>query len=607
MEKEAGFLKRVYQAYRKVLLKRYGVGLMLSVLLIMAFMFSNNLVYARAINCSDSPTALWDFEEGSGIYTNDSCNQNYIGTIYGYPDWVQQGQGMFGSGALNFQYNLTSGSNYADFGYILQDTYQNYSISLWVKRNGINEINSDQRIFELGTYWAGTHIEMTMMGFEYSAYTDTGFTGNVMLLYTPNITNGEWDNLITTFNGTDNNLSTYMNGEIIGSIIASTNSLTVGETLLMSASHWDWNTINASVDNIAFFNRTLTPEEVADYSSCTSDWYCSSFANNCSNYWNECTEVKDRSCGRIFTGNLNQYKKLCGDMNTIFTTNADYPYVDCNSTQTFGMAITINNTKQNFEHLYMEFPTINQTFNWTWNDVTQDYSINLFFTTEGDYPYIIWSDYPLGVMENITGTLKVRCPCYITLNGYLFSNQSGTQPYKNIHAYVGLEPISQRQSGMTGSRNPYDKQLEDFLTPLTFSHYPYKMFHAPYTNGQAVVKLWDKNVTYGIRLFDGEVTFKQGVYSTVNATKLYRTNIFLGSQKFECLAGTNEAFDYYFTTKELHPFTWLFNWIFLILIIFTVVIAGFLLFMSPMIAMPFGVGGVVLLCIIRIVLWVTIG
>ncbi len=290
-----------------------------------------------------------------------------------------------------------------------------------------------------------------------------------------------------------------------------------------------------------------------------------------------------------------------GDMVTTFITNTDYPYVDCNTTALFTLAITINGTRQYYGNISFFFPTIPTTFNWSWSGASQNYWINLQSLTEGDYSFIIWSDYS-PAMQNITGTLKVRCPCHITVSGYILDFNDSREPYINNNAYVTMELTSQRK---TGNRNPYDTQLEDFLTPLTFSHYPYKMFHAPYINGQATVKLWEKNKEYAIRLFDGDVTFPDGVYSTVNATRLYKTNIFLGTQTFTC--GKNEGFNYSFSKKELHPFTWLFNIIFLILIIITIIVTLFLLFMMPPFALSFGIGMTIVLCVLRIALWVTIG
>ena len=668
MEKEVGFLKRAYQGYRKVLLKRHAVWLMLSIILAFAFIFSSSFVYARALTCADNPINLWHFDENTGIVVNDACGTKN-GTIND-ANWI--------NGKYNYSLNFDGINDFVSVGNSISKPT---SISFWFDYDtiGISEgliqygwNSGDYKLF--GTVWTTTGGNQLLLLIRTSP-SDFRY---YRIAYESNLSSG-WNNVIISWEGTTK--KAYLNGVEQNLILISqagsepnsndllnTDVLEIGRAEAGGFYYYD-----GALDEIALFNRSLTlsevqqmyfdctPNWIANYTSCGTNlnascgtydnktkiyydsnscgtsltlpadngtciacdycspsWYCETLNTTCFNEWRECLAIGDNNYGICcavthlgndcnFTGDLGQYKQPCGDMVTTFTTNADYPYVDCNTTATFGLAITINNTRQDFKHLFMEFPTIPYTFNWTWDNATQSYSINLLFTTEGDYPYVIWSDYPLGAMQNITGTLKVRCSCYITVNGYTLFPTNATEPYKNTHAYIGMELTSQKKTGMTGSRNPYDTQLEDFLTPLTFSKYPYKMFHAPYVNGQAVVKLWEKNETYAIRLFDGDVTFQQGVYSTVNATRLYKTNIFLGTQKFTCGTGGDEQFNYFFTQKELQPFTWLFNWIFLILIIAVIVIAGFLLFMIPPFAMPFGIGGVVLLCILRIVLWVAIG
>lgn len=711
MKKEGGLVKKVYQAFRKVLIKRHAVWLMLSLVFVFALIFSSNSAYAGCYgnyNCS--------FVSVTNCTSCQNCSLNSYGVYL--KNYINYTDDTFET----FDYMEANKEKMAvDFNIVnLSDFDENITLCYYGSRrtssaranvtlnNTFTNINIPVPISTTPSAYTCLNISKSLLveGINRIGFGCSYCSGSANRVYLSSDTNAPINNTsyynntnVWTLQNTKDygiKLQYYLNNSVqycagLGgnnscSIFTNQTACGLSNTCNWCSENWtayyttcspnnnytkyyiDTNncggTFGLPVDNGTKYycdyclpnwqdNLTLSPCNISDNRSksysdnntccaktglgsdctlpmdngtlvscnyCNPSWYCGSFAE-CFDFWELCNYIHGENatnygtCCAVtnlgsdcnFTGDLDQYKDPCGEMVTYFTTNAEYPYIDCNTTATFGLAITINGTKQDFEHLYFEFPTIPYTFNWTWSNATQDYSINLLFTTEGDYPYTIWSDYPYGVMENITGTLKVRCPCYVTLNGFILQPTNQTNPYKNIHAYVGLEPITQKMTGMTGSRNPYDKQLEDFITPLTFSNYQYRMFHAQYVNGQAVVKLWEKNVTYGVRLFDGEVTFKEGVYSKVNATKLYRTNIFLGSQKFECLAGTNEAFNYYFTTKELQPFTWLFNWIFLILIILTVVIAGALLFMYPPFAMSFGIGGVILLCIIRIVLWVTLG
>ena len=216
---------------------------------------------AREITCADNPLALWQFEEGSGVDTNDSC-YNYTCTVYGTPHWVT-GMPDFGY-ALDFYFDGGLDNN-LQCGYILQGTYSDYSVSLWVNLHGRNIIDSDNHIFELGTWTGGDeHIEVSRLGGGNFDYWNSGFTSNT-LLYFSNDTIGDWHYLVDTFNATDSNLTFYLDGIPVVSMITSINSITISDTLLMSASHWDWFAINGSIDDVAFFNRTLTQAEVLDF------------------------------------------------------------------------------------------------------------------------------------------------------------------------------------------------------------------------------------------------------------------------------------------------------------------------------------------------------
>lgn len=343
---------------------------------------------------------------------------------------------------------------------------------------------------------------------------------------------------------------------------------------------------------------------------CTPFWFCGSH-DGCLNYWKSCLYINSQNatnygtCCNItnlgtdctFTGDLGQYKEPCGEMITYFTTNPDYPYVDCNSTETFGMVITINDTRQDFEHLFFEFPTIPYTFNWTWSNATQSYSINLLFTTEGDYPYVIWSDYPYGVMANITGTLKVRCPYYINVRVFRINPKNQSNPYIDNLGYITAE-FTDNYVGV-----PYYNVNEQFLRPIGFKQlFTLNVFHAPYINGLATLKLWERNKQYAFRLIDGQINFYEGVYSKINMTKSYGTNIYLGITTFN---GTNEDLYIFLTESEIHPYQTLINILYIVLLFVSLIGALVILFIPPYtpFAIPLAIGGVFILSAIRIAIW----
>ena len=120
------------------------------------------------------------------------------------------------------------------------------------------------------------------------------------------------------------------------------------------------------------------------------------------------------------------------------------------------------------------------------------------------------------------------------------------------------------------------------------------------------MKLYEPNATYTFRIFDGIATFPTS-YSAPNITKTYGTNILLGQFKMN---GTSENLSVYLSNKDIHPYFWLMNWIFIILIIAVVIISAFLFFMFPdnsSFVLIFFIIGLIGLIILRIIVYFWIG
>lgn len=381
-----------------------------------------------------------------------------------------------------------------------------------------------------------------------------------------------------------------------------------GSNINLSCGTFDNSTIYYTDLNICH-NATGVPTDNGTCSFCdfcTPNWQCTNFLN-CTNFWSNCTSVADAhtpTCCNLtglnsdcnFT-DFNQFRRLCGNMITYFTTNADYPYVDCNSTQTFGMVITINGIRQNFEHLYFEFPTIPYRFNWTWVNATLSYTITLQFTTEGDYPFVIWSDYPYGVMQNITGTLKVRCPFSVNVRVFQINPKNQSNPYINNFAYITAEFPD--NFGI-----PYVNANEFYARPIGFKQlFMLQVFHSQYSSGLATLKLWERDREYAFRLIDGQINFYEGVYSKINMTKSYGTNIYLGTIK---LNGTSEDIYIFLKDNEIYPYRTLINWLWAIFTFIAIIGAIILLFIPPytFVAFPMGIGAVVLFSLARLMIWI---
>jgi hypothetical protein len=270
-----------------------------------------------------------------------------------------------------------------------------------------------------------------------------------------------------------------------------------------------------------------------------------------------------------------------------------YPYVDVNSSFLFNVSsfpVGVSNIK-----LQLNMPDGNiSVYNMNYDNVSS-YLLNLVFADVGTYSFVIYGDgiCPT-VAVNITGTLLVRSPYYVTICG--FSDKTGT-PYKNNFAYLIAEFESSK----------YNSDLDQFITPLGFkTTFKTSVFHADYVNGCGTLKLYESNASYVFRLFDGKATFSSS-YSVPNITKTYGTNIQLGQYK---LNGTSEQMNVYLSAKDINPYFWMFNWIMIIGIIAVIIISVFLFFIlteNPQFALIFFIIMMAGLIIGRIVVWFYIG
>jgi hypothetical protein len=347
---------------------------------------------------------------------------------------------------------------------------------------------------------------------------------------------------------------------------------------------------------------------------CLPSWYCEIF-DNCAGYWKDCLFVNTtlpsfNSCCLMtgyssdctYTGSLALYKAPCGDILAIMSVN-QYPYIDCNTTYNIEVIATINGSRLQFNNMYIDLDGI--TYNMTWDNSSQSYKTSFIFQY-GDYPFSIWEDYPDGVMQNITGTFIVRCPFFVTIEGYIIKPKNQTNQFINTNTYAFAEFENQVKKQQLGGRSPYDTTLEQYLTPLDFKRlFKTKVFHTTYTGNSATFKLWEANRTYAFRLVDGQMFFHEGAYSQMNMSKSFGTNLYLGTLY---LTGANETYQVFLTQQELHPYTTLFNWLWFIGVLIILISGIAITFMGfPQVAYYFAIFLFFALTILRIIIWIGVG
>ncbi|HPK08503.1 MAG TPA: DUF2341 domain-containing protein [Candidatus Woesebacteria bacterium] len=225
---------------------------------------------AGAVPPASLPSKLiahWQFNEGSGATVNDTSGQNNHGTIISNASWTNSGKSgkalIFDGAAARIQ-NIPP----TPFEYRGQD----YSISLWYKRG-----NSDDQSNLLSKPWNGSGQYNYRI---YLSSTDSLFFYlQGASLWSTQINNfstrEEWTHLGITLNATSKEVKIYRNGKLIQTTTHNISdwtptsgnsnlSLCIG-SLYPYGSSWTGNTtfsFEGSLDEIKFYNSTLSPEEM---------------------------------------------------------------------------------------------------------------------------------------------------------------------------------------------------------------------------------------------------------------------------------------------------------------------------------------------------------
>lgn len=241
---------------------------------------------------------------------------------------------------------------------------------------------------------------------------------------------------------------------------------------------------------------------------------------------------------------------------------------------------------------------ISEGGNWTSFDfywTGSVYNLSLIFTELGNYPFVVNST---NVTGSIVGNFLVREEYNVTFR--FFKEKASTifssNKYTNEMAFVTAELVGTR----TMFTNNYNSALEPFISPLSDSRYQKPVWYDRYSNGVATLTLYEQG-EYAIRIIDGDISF-EGEYSVPNITKSYGTNVYVGKY----ILTNSSSYNVLLTEKDLKPFTWLFNWIFIIGIGCAIIISIFLFFVipeKPSLSIIFGVGFITMLILLRIGAW----
>jgi hypothetical protein len=234
------------------------------------------------------------------------------------------------------------------------------------------------------------------------------------------------------------------------------------------------------------------------------------------------------------------------------------------------------------------------TFNFNWTGSA--YRLYLLFNDIGDYPFVINSTQVSG---QIAGNFLVREDYSVIFRFYKDKEATifSSNKYINEMSFVTAELTGDK----TFFTNNYDTSLEPFIAQLSDSRYKKPVWFAKYSNGVATLNLFEKG-EYAIRLIDGDILFT-GEYSVPNVTKSYGTNVYIGKYTFT----NSTSYSLLLTDKDLNPFRWLANWIYIILIGIAFIGSVFLFFVipdRPSLSFMFGIGFISMLTLGRLVIWI---
>jgi hypothetical protein len=357
--------------------------------------------------------------------------------------------------------------------------------------------------------------------------------------------------------------------------------------------------LNLSIIRINLYNSTTLIESVNDSSS--------PFYHNFENLSNQIYYFNATACdyNNLCSGLVEREIEIdasLGNQISFILILEQYPYLDLNVSYLF-------ETQLNFDHLVFPSSNITITFsngtqNWTYqmvyNATSDTYQTEVAFTESGTYTLTANSYNPFGDFE-VSTIFYVAEPFYVsfefitsTQNNTYWWNWFNSNKYINDYAYVTAELLNNPRQ--------YDPNIEPFFLqlPLT-SRAVIPVWHGEYNDGIATIKLYERG-TYAIRLIDGEIIFPTD-YSVPNITESYGVNTYIG-QSF--INGTSSHVSL-LTKKDLHPFTWLFNILTVILVMICILGAVFLFFIvpqSPAIAISFGLVLPIILIILRILLYI---
>ncbi|MCP5516574.1 MAG: hypothetical protein H7A45_04850 [Verrucomicrobiales bacterium] len=214
---------------------------------------------APGLLAQDLPTdglmARWDFEEGSGPTAHDSSGNGNDGTLDNYVDDSQWVEGRFGGG-LAFTGSAANRLVVLDSPTIGSGLVDAFSVAAWFKSNaalaaggsGVGLLEKGNSYFLLqGVASGGMNLLLKKGGANSTVPLGEGLAADT------------WYHITGVFDGAEARV--YLNGELKGSLAVAAPIDTTDLALVIGGDDGT-RTFNGVMDQVAFWNRALTEEEI---------------------------------------------------------------------------------------------------------------------------------------------------------------------------------------------------------------------------------------------------------------------------------------------------------------------------------------------------------
>ncbi len=172
----------------------------------------------------------------------------------------------------------------------------------------------------------------------------------------------------------------------------------------------------------------------------------------------------------------------------------------------------------------VSFPSLSQIFNLSYNGATQTYDANLLFANEGNFPFTILNQGAFYELDHeVNGTAHVREPTNICFQ--IFTDRNLSAPYENNLATVLAYPQPD------DSIFKFGEQI-GIWTDGSSGFFNRDAFHAPYTNGEACMDMFEVHEGYEMYLLQGIMSFQDN-FDPPAIQELTGTILFLGNITIE--------------------------------------------------------------------------